>query len=164
VPEWEGKNISQIINLGELYCDLGNPKDGLGTLVRLGSEMSPYGHMQEADVRLDAAIQLGDAAEKEKWLGFIKEHRLDAPRTYEDALLRMNDLDTAAKWLIERLEDKDLRSAALLTVQEYAVPRETTRQTESRKRRREMMARADVQAEMQKVGRVESYRIEGLGQ
>ena len=164
VPEWEGKNVSQVINLGELYCDLGNPKDGLGTLVRLGLEMSSYGHMQEADVRLDAAIQLGDAAEKEKWLGFIKEHRLDAPRTYEDALLRMNDLDTAARWLIERLEDKDLRSAALLTVQEYAVPRETARQAELRKRRREMRARTDVQAEISKVGRVEKYNLEALGQ
>ena len=83
---------------------------------------------------------------------------------YDDALLRMNDSDTAAKWLIERLEDKDMRSAALLTIQDYAVPRETTRQAELRKRRREMMARADVQAEIQKVGRVESYKIEALGQ
>jgi hypothetical protein len=120
--------------------------------------------MQEAAVRLDAAIQLGDAAEKEKWLGFIKEHRFDAPLTYEDALLRMNDAETAAKWLIERLEDKDLNSAALLSIQEYAVPRETTRQTELRKRRREMMARADVQAEIPKVGRIESYKIEELAQ
>jgi hypothetical protein len=72
--------------------------------------------MQEAAVRLDAAIQIGDAEQTEKWLGFITEHRLDAPRTYEDALLRMNDTDTAAKWLIERLEDKDLRSAVLLSI------------------------------------------------
>jgi hypothetical protein len=120
--------------------------------------------MEAAAVRLDAAVQLDDAAEKEKWFGFIKEHRLDAPRTYDDALLRMNDLERAAGWLIERLEDKDLRSAALLSIQEYAVPRETNRQAELRKRRKEMMARADVQAEIQKVGRVESYKIEGLGQ
>jgi hypothetical protein len=164
MPDKDGKNVSQVINLGELYCDLGDPKNGLDTLVRLGSDISAYGRMQEAAVRLDAAIQLGDAAEKEKWLGFIKEHRFDAPLTYEDALLRMNDAETAAKWLIERLEDKDLNSAALLSIQEYAVPRETTRQTELRKRRREMMARADVQAEIPKVGRIESYKIEELAQ
>jgi hypothetical protein len=76
----------------------------------------------------------------------------------------MKDVDAAAKWLIERLEDRDLRSAALLRIQEYAVPRETTRQAELRKRRREMMARADVQAEIRKVGRIESYKIEALGQ
>jgi hypothetical protein len=33
-----------------------------------------------------------------------------------------------------------------------------------RKRKREMVARADVQAEVRKVGRVESYKIEALGQ
>ena len=164
VLEKDGKNVSQVINLGELYCDLGNPKNGLDTLVRLGSDISSYGRMQEAAVRLDAAIQLDDAAETEKWFGFIKEHRLDAPRSYDDALLRMNDLDGAAKWLIERLEDKDLRSSALLSIQDYAVPRETMRQAELRKRRREMMARAVVQAEIQRVGRVESYKIEALGQ
>jgi len=164
VLEKDGKNVSQVINLGELYCDLGNPKNGLDTLVRLGSDISSYGRMQETAVRLDAAIQLDDAAETEKWFGFIKEHRLDAPRSYDDALLRMNDLDGAAKWLIERLEDKDLRSSALLSIQDYAVPRETMRQAELRKRRREMMARAVVQAEIQRVGRVESYKIEALGQ
>lgn len=164
VPDKDGKNVSQVINLGELYCDLADPKNGLDTLVRLGSDISAYGRMQEAAVRLDAAIQLGDAEQTEKWLGFIKEHRLDAPLTYEDALLRMNDAESAAKWLIERLEDKDLRSAALLSIQQYAVPRETARQAELRRRRGELMARADVQAEIQKVGRIESYKIEALGQ
>ena len=147
VLDKDGKNVSQVINLGGLYCDLGDPKNGLETLVRLGSDISSYGRMQEAAVRLDAAIQLEDAAEKEKWAGFMKEHRLDAPLTYEDALLRMNDAETAAKWLIERLEDKDLRSAALLSIQEYAVPRETARQ-----------------AEVQRVGRIEKYNLEALEQ
>lgn len=114
-------------------------------------------------MRLDAAVQIGDAEQTEKWLAFIREHRVDAPRTYEETLLLMNDVETAAKWLIQRLEDKDLRSATLLSIQEYAVPRETPRQVELRKRRRDLMVRADVQAEIRKVGRIESYNIEALG-
>jgi hypothetical protein len=164
VLDKDGRNVSQVINLGELYCDLGKPQDALGALIRLGTAMSPYGRMQEANVRLDAAVQLGDTEQTEKWLAFIREHRVDAPRTYEDALLLMNDAETAAKWLIQRLEDRDLRSATLLSIQEYAVPRETPRQAELRKRRRDLMVRADVQAEIQKVGRIESYKIEALGQ
>ena len=164
VLDKDGKNVSQVINLAGLYCDMGNPKDGLATLVRLGSDISSYGRMQEADARLAAAIQLGDAEQTEKWLRFIREHRADAPRTYEDALLRMNDVETSARWLIERLEDKDLRSTTLLGIQEYAVPRETTRQAALRKKRQELMARADVQAEVAKVGRIEQYKIEELGQ
>ncbi len=159
----DGKNVSQVINLGELYCDLGNPKDALGTLVRLGTDMSPYGRMQEADVRLDAAIQLKDAEQTQEWLTFAKEDRADAPRTYETALLRTNDVDTAAKWLIERLEDRDQRSAALLSIQDYAVPLRTPRQVELNKKRAALLARSDVQAEIQKVGRIEKYDLEGLG-
>jgi tetratricopeptide (TPR) repeat protein len=163
VSENNGKNVSQVINLGELYGDLGKPKEALGSLLRLGSDISAYGRMQEAAVRLDAAVQLGDTEQADKWLAFIKEHRTDAPRTYEVALLLTSDLESAAKWLIERLEDKDLRSAALLSVQEYAVPLRTPRQAELERRRRALIARSDVQAEIQKVGRVESFKIEAPG-
>lgn len=157
-------NVSQVINLGDLYCDLGMPKEALGSLVRLGTDISSYGRVQEAYVRLDAAVQLGDTGQTEKWLGFIKEHRVDAPRTYEDALLLTDDVESAAKWLVERLEDKDLRSATLLSIQDFAVPRGTARQAELRKRRVALLAISDVRAEIQKVGRIESYKIEALGQ
>jgi tetratricopeptide (TPR) repeat protein len=161
VLDKNGKNVSQVINLGELYCDMGMPKEALGSLVRLGSDISAYGRMQEAAVRLDAAVQLGDTAQTNQWLAFIKEHRVDAPGTYEDALLRTGDVESAAKWLMERLEDRDQRSATLLGVQGYAVPIRTSRQAELNKRWHDMVVRPDVQAEIAKVGRIESYRIEG---
>jgi beta-barrel assembly-enhancing protease len=164
VLDKKGENVSQVINLGDLYCDLGKPKEALGSLVRLGTDISSYGRMQEAYVRLDAAVQQADADQTEKWLAYLKEHRVDAPRTYEDALLLMNDAETAAKWLIERLEDSDQRSATLLTIQEYAVARETARQAELRKRRTALLARPDVLAAIEKVGRIESYKVEALGQ
>jgi len=120
--------------------------------------------MQETYVRLDAAVQLGDTEQTEKWLAFLKEHRVDAPRTYGDALLMSGDVESAAKWLIEQLEDLDLRSAALLGVQNYAVPPRTPRQAELDRRWRDLIARPDVQAKIAKVGRVESYKIEAPGQ
>jgi hypothetical protein len=55
-----GENVSQVINLGGLYCDLGHPKEAIGSLIRLGVKISPYGLMQEAIVRLRAAVELGD--------------------------------------------------------------------------------------------------------
>jgi tetratricopeptide (TPR) repeat protein len=159
-----GENVSQVINLGALYCDLGKPKDALGSLVRLGVGTSPYGSMQEAAVRLDAAIQLSDGDQAEKWIGFLKEHRADAPQAYQDALLQTGDFATAAKWLIERLEDRDQRSEALLSVQDYAVPQLTSRQAELDRRTRELIARPDVQGEIRKVGRTEKYALEAQGQ
>jgi tetratricopeptide (TPR) repeat protein len=164
VLDKSGENVGQVINLAGLYCDLGHPKEALGSLVRVGANISAYGRVQEAAVRLDAALQLGDAEQTEKWLAFIREHRLDAPRTYQDALLLTSGFDAAAQWLIERLQDKELRSATLLSIQDYAVPTLTPRQAELNKRNRALVARLDVQAEVHKVGRVEKYNLEALGQ
>jgi hypothetical protein len=142
----------------------------IGSRAKMGGRLGKCywrGYIQgqlRQDAATDGVREVGDAEQTERWLGFMKEHRLDAPRTYEDALLRMNDAEAAAKWLIEQLESQDLRSSALLSIQQYAVPIETARQTELRRRRSELMARADVQTEIEKVGRIESYKIEVLGQ
>jgi hypothetical protein len=45
-----------------------------------------------------------------------------------------------------------------------AAPRETPRQAELRRRRGELMARPDVQAEVSKMGRIEKYNLGALGQ
>jgi hypothetical protein len=66
--------------------------------------------------------------------------------------------------LIDRLKDEDLRSAALLSIQDYAVPLLTPRQAELEKRRRALIGRPDVQAAIQKGGRIEKYALEELGQ
>jgi beta-barrel assembly-enhancing protease len=164
VLDKNGGNVSQVINLGELYCALGRPEEGLNSLTRLGADISPYGLMQEGAVRLDAAVQLGNTDQAAKWFAFLRDHRADAPRTYQYGLLMMDEFDTAAKWLIEQLEDRDQRSATLLSIQDYAVPPLTPRETEMHKRRRDLRARPDVQAEIQKVGRIQRYNLEAIGQ
>jgi beta-barrel assembly-enhancing protease len=164
VLDESGENVSQVINLGELYCNLGQPKEALGSLVRLGVKISPYGLMQEASVRLDAAVQLGDSELTEQWFAFIRDHRADAPRTYQTALLLLDRQDAAAGWLIERLEDRDQRAETLLSIQEFATPLRTPRQAELASRRRALFARPDVQAAIQKVGRIDKYNLEALGQ
>jgi beta-barrel assembly-enhancing protease len=160
VLDKSGENVSQVINLGGLYCDLGHPNEALGSLVRVGAKASPYGHMQEANRRLDAAVQLGDTEQTKKWITFMQDHRVDAASTYQTALLLLDRQDAAAAWLIERLEDSDQRAETLLSVQEYATPLRTQRQAELDKRRRALIARVDVQAAIQKVGRIEKYDIE----
>jgi tetratricopeptide (TPR) repeat protein len=159
-----GGNVSQVINLGELYCALGRPEEGLNSLTRLGTDISPYGLMQEAAVRLNAAVQLGNTEQAAKAFAFLRDHRADAPRTYQYGLLLMNEFDTAAKWQIEQLENRDQRSATLLSIQDYAVPPLTPRETEMHKRRRDLMARPDVQTEIRKVGRIQRYDLEAIGQ
>jgi beta-barrel assembly-enhancing protease len=164
VLDKSGENVSQVINLGGLYCDLGHPNEALGSLVRVGAKASPYGLMQEANRRLDAAVQLGDTEQTKKWFTFMQDHRADAPLTYQSALLLLDRQDAAADWLIERLKNQDQRAETLLSIQEFATPLRTPRQAELARLKRAMIARPDVQAEIQKVGRVEKYNLEALGQ
>jgi hypothetical protein len=152
-------NVDQIINLGFLYCSLGRPNEGLSAIGKLTAKTSASGVMQLEVVRLDAAIQMGDTEQVTRSLNYMRAHRADAPYTYEYALLIANHVDRAAAELIRQLLDKDERQDALLSVQIFASTPATPRDIELEARRRAMIDRPDVQAAIQKVGRVDSYRL-----
>ena len=84
-------NVSQIINLAQLYCDLSLPKEALKALGRLEAKPSRYGLMQVEYVKLDAAILSRDKNQIARSLQFLDDHRADAPNTYEDAQILVND-------------------------------------------------------------------------
>jgi tetratricopeptide (TPR) repeat protein len=153
-------NVSQLINLGDLYCRLDRPKDALAAVNRLVAHPSPFGVMEMEQVRLDAAVQLQDSKEAARSLQYLREHRTDAPTGYQYALIIVNQLDLAAQVLIARLLDPEQRTNALASAQSYAEPPTTPRDMELRARWRAVIARQDVQAAIQKVGRVESYHLE----
>jgi hypothetical protein len=58
------------------------------------------------------------------------------------------------------LLDEDLRQEALLSVQTFAPTRGTARELDLEARWHVVITRSDVQAAIQKVGRVEEYRLE----
>lgn len=153
-------NVDQIINLGALYCELRRPNDCLSAIGKLTAKTSAFGVMRLEDVRLDAAMQLGDTKQVARSLSYMRAHRADAPQAYEDALLTANHVDREAAELIRELLDKDERQDALLSVQMFAPTPDTPRDMELEARRRAMINRPGVQAAIQKVGRVESYRLE----
>jgi hypothetical protein len=164
LSEDNGGNISQIINLAQLFCDLSRPKEALKTLGRLEAKPSPYGVMQVEYVKLDAATLSGDKIQMVRSLKYLEEHRADAPNTYEDAQVLINDPDRAASLLIERLQDVNQRVAALLSVQIYGSWRKTPRMLRFDARRRAVRTRVDVREAIQKVGRVETYHLEAQPQ
>ena len=154
-------NVDQLINLGDLYCSLERPRDALAAIGSLVAPTSPFGAVQLEFVRLEAAEQLRDTQQIRRSLDYVRAHRADAPSTYVYSLILVSQLDQAARVFIAQLLDKDQRQAALLSVQVFAPVPGTPRDTELEARRRTMVARPDVQAVIQKVGRVESYRLEG---
>lgn len=153
-------NVSQLINLAQLYVDLERPKEALEAIGRVAAKPSSYGTMQLERVRLEAASQLGDSLQIARSMQYLEKHRADAPNAYEEALIVVNQLDRAAILLLERLRDKDQRTTVLASVQTYAVPPRTPRQIEFYARWRTVLARQDVRAAIQQVGRVEQYELE----
>lgn len=158
-PEDGGMNVSQIINLGQLYADLQRPREALSTVQELGS-MSPYGRMQLEIVRLEAAIVQQDQAAISTHLAYMREHRKDAITTWQAALLVSNQLDEATDLLVERLKNEDWRSQALEDMQIYANIRTTPMDTERLRRWRDVIARPTVQNVLAGVGRVETFHLD----
>ncbi len=160
LPEDHAGNVGQLINLAHIYCDLDRPKEAMEAIGRITAKTSSYGAMQLEKVRLNAASQLGDSSQAARSMQYLEMHRADLPDAYEDALIYVNQLDRAAKLLLERLRDKNQRTQVLADVQTYAAPLRTPRQVEFYARWRTVLARKDVQAAIQQVGRVELYKLE----
>jgi beta-barrel assembly-enhancing protease len=118
-PENGGVNVSQSINLGGLFADLDQPDKAAAAIVEPG-EMSPNGNMQLEYVRLQISIEKNDTGSIAKHMAYLQEHRTDDIATWQRALLRHGDLDTAAALLIQRLNAPDWRSGALVEMQHYA--------------------------------------------
>lgn len=157
-PEGGGMNVSQAINLGDLYIVLGRPDDALEAVVELGYA-SPYGRMQQEHVQLEAAVQRNDAEAVRTHLAYLREHRKDAIGTFQDALLVSGDMDGAAHLLIERLGRDDWRSDALVEIQDYAETPATPFLVKQRSQWKALAARPDVQAALSKVGRIEHFKL-----
>lgn len=157
-PEQGGMNVSQLINLGELYADLNQPDKAADAIAEIG-DMSPYGRMQLESVKLRIAVEKNDDAAVVAAMAYLREHRADAIATWEDALLLRGELDAAAALLIERLENPAWRNRALLDMQHYAQVIETPVDKVIHDRWDTITARPDVQAVMRKVGRVKRFGI-----
>jgi tetratricopeptide (TPR) repeat protein len=160
LPESGNANVSQTINLASLYNDMAKPKEAKQTLVDLTPEgASAYGFMQVAIERLSSADQLGDAAEVEKQLGFLREHREDSVATLQRGLISANRQDEAAQLLISRLQDPDQRKDALMEVQKFNLPPLPKRAAQWHKRWNAMVARPDVVEAIKKVGVVSEWPL-----
>jgi hypothetical protein len=159
--EHDRDNVGAAIALAQVDCDLARPKDARSVLDQVASGLSPYGTMQLEGVRLDVATQEGDAAQVKRSLSYLGTHRGDAASTYLSALIIANEPDRAAQELRRQLADPATRQEALGVVQTYAPEPATPRDLEMRARWQSVLARPDVQKAVEKVGRTDSYDLEG---
>jgi tetratricopeptide (TPR) repeat protein len=157
-------NISNVINLGALYADLGRADKALRVLGEISendsqTRMSPYGRMQWHGARLGAALAKGDAGLADGELEYLRAHQTDAVDAYQEGLLRTGHLEDAAQLLIARLHDPQRYQAALREVQSYVNPRVLPGLVQLRSRRSEVVKRPDVQQAIALVGHIEKLPI-----
>jgi tetratricopeptide (TPR) repeat protein len=158
LPEQGGINVSQSINLGGLYAELGKPDEADTAIVQLG-DLSPVGQMELEAVKLRIALDRHDEAAAATAMAYLREHRAEELDAWQDALLLRGQLDDAAALLIERLENPSWRSDALVAMQHYAETVETPMEKTIHERWNAITGRPEVQAALQKVGRVADFAI-----
>lgn len=158
LPENGGINVSQAINLGQLYAELGQPDNAANAIIQLG-DLSPIGQMQLEGVKLRIAIDRHDDAAALAVMDYLHKHRAEEPDSWQDALLLRGQLEDAAAFLIERLRNPAWRNDALVGIQHYAPMGETPMAKTLGERLQKVVARSDVQAAVQKVGRIGKFNI-----
>ena len=156
--------VSQAINLGFFYNEMGRPEDALKAVAGLDDSkgMSEYGRTQFQFVRFQANQQLGKEAETQQLVTWMRDHKDDSKETAQDALLEAGDIDGAAALMLARLNDADDRTGALAEIQIYAQVPRTERQKKTDALTETLLARADVAAAIAQYGRRETFPIYSL--
>ena len=154
----EGDTVSQRLNLANLYAALHRPSMARETMQGLDN-MSTYGRSTKAVIELQAALQLDDAAAASRAREQLFTSRVETPGHYREALLLENRMDEAAAGLIVQLQDPMDRSDALLEVQDTRDAPPLPEEVLLTARWKQLKQRADVQAAVRHVGRIEAYPL-----
>jgi len=156
-----GDKVSQAINLGFFYNEMGRPDDALKAVAGIDASkgMSEYGRTQYEFVRFQAFEQQKKTSEAEAIVAWMREHKDDSLETAQDTLMEAGDVDGAAALMISRLNDPDERSNALAGIQRYAQSPRTERLKELDGLSEVLLARPDVVAAIAQYGRRETFPI-----
>lgn len=153
-PEGGGMNVSQTLNLARVLARLGRVDEAEAAMEDVEGA-SLYGRMQLAFNRLIVAHVRGDKETVAAQLEIMRTDRSVALSSYQAALVIAGQPDTAAALLIERLRDESWRRSALSSMQSYTEVAQTPLDKAHMTRWREILAREDVRAALDKVGRIE---------
>lgn len=153
--------VSQTINLGFFYNEMGRAEDALKAVagLKVSRDMSEYGSTQYQYVKFQAYQQLGKEREAKEMVDWMRQHQDDSMQTAQDTLLEAGDADGAAALFLARLNLADERATALAGIQMYAETPRSDRQKKLEALKETLLARADVVAAIAQYGRREKFPI-----
>jgi tetratricopeptide (TPR) repeat protein len=151
-------NVSQALNLGVFHCRLSQPDKALMEIARLG-ELTAYGRMGETSVEHCAAMEVLPRKDADRALAYLRQHQADSPTLLLEALLREGRMDEAAELVEKQLADGYRRSDMLDWMQEWMPVEILPGEVAGRENRKALLARPDVEAALQAVGRIETVAL-----
>jgi hypothetical protein len=153
-------NVSQVLNLAELYADLERPSDALQLLELLkDTTTSIYGGAVAEGVRHTVAVQTQNSVEMRRSMEYLAAHQADAPRIYSHALFEENRYDEVANAIVHNLADPKNRAQALAELQEFSVMPQTRLTASQADRYKALQSRSDIKAAVTQYGRIERFNI-----
>jgi ATP/maltotriose-dependent transcriptional regulator MalT len=155
-------NADQRINLARYHARQGQAERARTAVDDLRN-LTSYGEMLVIYVQLLAVVNGGTWQATNTELGALERRRNMDPHLYQRALVLADRLDEAAEFLIERLDDETLRIGALVEMQGYLddLFRDSMAPLDRlhSERKAALLARPDVKAAIEKVGRIESLSV-----
>lgn len=148
------------MNLGFFFSSLGRMQDAAATVDGMRG-LAGYGKAAQALLQFAAARERGDAQAMGAARAVILAQRNDAPLFHREMLLEEGDLDGAAAVLIEQLRSPIERGEALASLQDMRTYPSLPGDVKIDAAWRALKQRADVQAEVARVGRIERYELVG---
>lgn len=154
-------NVSQAINLADEYNAFDRPKDALDAISTIDlPNASDYGRMALQDARACAYFGLGDAANLNKALEYMRMHKKDGTQPFLNAMLFTGNLDDAAAEVVTELQDPSRRTEMLSFLQDYAPdPHPTARSAAAHRAWIAVRTRLDIALEIAKVGYIKTYAL-----
>jgi hypothetical protein len=148
-------------NLAYSLLELNRPREALAALPDAGA-VSEKQRAFAAMNRAIAAVELGDDHLRDEAIGELRGYARSFPSRLVWALIVAGREDEAAAALIASLEDPELRSDALVRMQQYPAVEHTAVVTAWYEREVRVHARDDVRRAVAKYGRIRSYTISAL--
>ena len=152
-----GAMVSQLINFGEIMVELDRGAEGIKTARRGWNTASPLGKMFIHMVEV-CANATTDKPAAEKALELLRKQQSENYAAMTQALLCMDRTGEAAELVKKRLSLPAERGAVIAAVQKYNLPEFVTpMRRKLMERYAKIIARPDIQAALQKQGRIESF-------
>lgn len=150
--------IEHQMNVGFVLSSMGRMQDAAQAVEDMPG-LAGYGKAAQALLQFAAARERGDAAARDAARAVILAQRNDARLFHREMLLEEGDLDGAAAVLIEQLRSPVERSETLASLQDMRTYASWPGDVRIDAAWRALKQRADVQAEVARVGRIERYDL-----